>query len=166
MSDDCCNRNVLMVHLPTESPTDLDLQRGERAGPCPGRKGCVAHKGATFQTCWSSVHAIGHSLPLVVSKPSSSLPNRYWHSLGTDRTAAPSRAKVRAHWEPSDKVLGDVLTTFLNVVHHQAQDRQQKHHWRERWPGTASLGTGAKSSIPQAMARGRQTNPQPQLGIW
>lgn len=29
-----------MVHLPTQSPTDLDLERGEGAGPCPGQKGC------------------------------------------------------------------------------------------------------------------------------
>lgn len=29
-----------MVHLPSQSPTGLALQRGEGADPCPAQKGC------------------------------------------------------------------------------------------------------------------------------
>lgn len=81
-------------------------------------------KGAMFHapTCsWASPLFWG--IPLILGHPSQAAPclTLYGHSLGTDRTAAPSGAKVRAQWEPSDKVFGDVLTTFPNVVHHQAQ---------------------------------------------
>lgn len=97
MSDDCCNSSVLMVHLPTQSPMGPALQRGERAGPCPGQKGCGQPQRSDISHICMQL-----GIPPILGHPSQAAPclTLYGHCLGTDRTAAASGAKVRAQWEP------------------------------------------------------------------
>lgn len=141
MSDDCCNRNALMVYLPTQSPTGLLWREGRGQAPAPDRRAVGNHKGETFHTCCMEL-----GIPFLSGCPSQAAPclTLYWHSLGTDRTAAPSRAKLWVHWEPSDKVFGDVLTPFPNVVHHQAQDS------RNTTGGKDDLGLLDLALVPRA----------------
>lgn len=92
------------------------------------------------------LHAVRHSFPF----SGVSLPSPVLAQPGDTQDSSSSRANLSVHWEPSTKVLGDVLTAFPNMVHHPAQDS------RNTTAGKGDLGllhgAGAKSSIPQAMA--------------
>lgn len=105
------------------------------------------HKGATFHTCWSAVHTIGHCLSLGARKPSRSLPKPVpataWGQAGQRLPPEPGASSL------GTKGYGACLGKFLLLSQMWFNIRPQTHS-RNTTGRKGDLGLLRLALVPRA----------------